>query len=232
MGMARTHYKRKYNNISYGTTSNYSQKRRRFAVRGTYSVPVYKTVNLTAPSGKTEIKYDYGAIATVIGAGGLVARITSISAGADFNQRIGRLVNYYAFKGKYQFTNNEASTGHTCTISLVYDYQTNGTVPSLTEIFQDDTPLSLIKSTNRNRFKILWQRTHNMAHDGTPGQALVWNPNAHGDISVNLKGKKCSFYGPTNGFADIDSGGLFLTVSTSQGNASKFHIDEVLSFYE
>jgi hypothetical protein len=224
-----------YNPRKRKTTTNCTaagQKRRRFAVRGTYATPVYKTVSLTAPSGKTEIKYDYGSVSAVVPSGGVVARITSIAAGPDFNQRIGRLINYYAFKGKYNFSKNNTSTGHICTVSVVYDYQTNGVVPTLTEIFQDSGPNSLIKSTNRNRFKILWQRTHQMAHNGIPTEAVVWNPQAHGDISINLKGKKCSFYGSSNGYADIDSGGLFITVSTNLADASAFHISECLSFYE
>ncbi len=221
-------YKRKYSN---GTTSNAMQKRRRFAVRGTYTTPVYKTVNLTAPSGKTEIKYDYGTVTVQpIPIGGEVRRITSIAAGADFNQRIGRLVNYFSFKGKYHFTNNDVSSGHVVTVSVVYDLQTNGTIPTLGEIFQDTTPNALIKSSNRNRFKILWQRTHNMSHSTADG--LNWNPNSHGNISINLKGKKCSFYGPSNNFNDIDSGGLFVCFSTNQGGASGLEMKEILSFYE
>jgi hypothetical protein len=203
-------YKRK----STACSSSTATKRRRFAVRGKYTVPVYKTVNMTAPSNKVELKMDYGAANITVTNTGTVTLLTTIPSGSDWNERIGRLINYHSVQMKYHLTKLAGHDAEVVTLSLVYDKQTNSTLPGFTDIFQSAVPDTFVKSTNRNRFEILWQKTHSTSN-GTTGQ---WNVSPNGTCNKNLKGKKATFVGTSDTISDIDSGAIYLTTIT--GNSS------------
>jgi hypothetical protein len=204
-------------------------KKRRLAVRGTYTVPVYKTVNMTTPSNKVELKMDYGALSFSIPAAGSVSLISTIGSGSDWNERIGRLINYHSLQMKYYLNKSIGHDATTITVSVVYDKQTNGVVPSFTDIFQNADVNSFIKSTNRNRFVVLWQRTHSTSN-GSTGQD---NVNPHANININLKGKKATFSGITDTISSIESGGIFLTTIANNGAAAiDFEAQNVISFHE
>lgn len=98
-----------------------------------------------------------------------VVLVNGVSQGSDINNRIGR-----------RYTNVSVQMRYTCQVSaitptpaaarimIVYDLQPNGatTVPILTDILQTATTTSPMNINNRDRFRVIYDKTHTVSPNG------------------------------------------------------------------
>jgi hypothetical protein len=209
-------------------------KRSKFYARTTQSYPVYKTVQSYVPKAYSkELKYDSNnlTITNLLNTGHVV-NLLSIANGAGPSERIGQSINLHSFRAKFRITAANNNSGNCISVSIVYDKQTNGALPAITDIFNTTDPVSLPNQSNLGRFSVLWQKTFNQAQSAAGGVDSSWNGTAPHDIRVNLLGKRSQFIGTSSSIVDIDSGSLLMVVSVSNTDVSGISANEMIKYYE
>lgn len=85
---------------------------------------------------------------------GSVVLLNGIPAGDDYNERIGRevYVNEILVKGWASATGTQGSFNR---LLLVYDMQTKGALPAVTDVLASSTSMAYLNLNNRERFVIL-----------------------------------------------------------------------------
>lgn len=182
------------------------------------------TIFAKAP-GRVELKYDDGgsAVFSVLTAGALVL-LSTIPNGTGPSERVGRAITYHDITVNYKVQpRNDTDLGG-IRVLLVYDRQTNGVSPVITDIMTATNTLALYNANNRSRFKILYDRTHSSYYEATVAGAggrqsapvHVINKN------ISLKGLRAHFLNIGAGIADIESGAIYMVVLTDINDANDF----------
>lgn len=164
------------------------------------------------------------------GAAGSINLMNGIATGSSFYNRVGRQIKMKSFQIKAFFRSNTQFSDQTYVrIALVYDAQSNGVAPTLTDLWTDysatgatqTTPTSGINLNNRDRFRILMEETVNLPQVGIQTTNDIGTVNTGPGSSpgakelclhkyINLKGLVTNFKSDTNTVGDISTGGLFL----------------------
>lgn len=145
---------------------------------------------------------------------GTVTLINGVATGSDFTDRTGRkiMMRSVYLKGFLEpedgLVNNSLAR-----VMLVYDMQSNGAAPSITDILKSATSLAQLNMNNRDRFRIVMDKVFPM---GGLTAAFSQSPTVH----ALKKFKKCYyetvFSGTTSGIASIATGSLFLVTIGNQ----------------
>ncbi len=176
---------------------------------------------------KVELKYDDGgaAIFNVLSAGTTIL-LSTIPNGTGPSERIGRAVQYSDITLNYKIqVRNPTETGG-CRVFIVYDRQTNGAAPAITDILTQANTMALYNANNRTRFKILYDKTHSFyyipsnATNGTGGRQTA--PTIVTNHNIKLTGLAAHFKGSGSGIGDIDSGALTMIVVTDVNDTFDF----------
>lgn len=87
---------------------------------------------------------------------GSIALLNGIGVGDDYNERDGRQIWTTSIKVKGTVGANSAAANYSYNrIMVIYDSQSNGSLPAMTDIFSSSTSLSFLNLNNRERFTIL-----------------------------------------------------------------------------
>lgn len=143
---------------------------------------------------------------------GTIVLINGVIQGTDYNQRVGRIFLMKSIYLRAKFTNDSATVSPlTFRAMIVLDSQTNGALPAITDILNAVTTTSTNNLNNRDRFKVLMDKTFSP----TPSARTV----AITEQEVFKKWyKKCSYEVVNGGTAatvgSIQTGGLYVIFLT------------------
>lgn len=196
--------------------------------------PVYRSNQFIRPySILKELKYDSGSVSLAnISTTGHIVNILSVANGTGPSDRIGQSINLAWFKAKYYFGTAANNSNNVITVSFVYDRQTNGALPAISDVLGGTDPAALPNQSNLNRFDILWQKTHSVANSAAGGVDMAYNPNAPTTVYFPLKGRMTNYLGTGNTIASIDSGSFFVMVTCTNNNVNSFTMKELVKYYE
>lgn len=209
-------------------------KRTKFYARTQHTFPVYRTVQSYVPKRYSkELKYDSGTVSLAnISTTGHITNLLSIANGTGPQDRIGQNINLHSFRAKFRFTTAANNSGNCITVSYVYDRQTNGALPNITDIFNSADPIAVPNQTNVARFTILWQKTIQTQQSNAGTVDNFFNGVAPCDVSFSLLGKKTQFLGTGATITGIDSGSLLQVVTCTNNNVNGMETSELIKFYE
>lgn len=116
--------------------------------------------------GRDELKViDTQVVTAPLLTAGTVTLLNGVAQGTDFTDRIGRKINIKSIHMKYYiqaYNNVDVPLGDIIRVMLVWDYQTNGALAAVTDVLTSADVLSGVNLTNRERFKILYDKRHTM----------------------------------------------------------------------
>lgn len=151
---------------------------------------------------------------------GLLTLLNALAQGTDYQQRIGRQVNWQSIQLIIRIDLPETIANQRPTsvrLNLVWDRQPNGATPLTSDIYREvdsgGTPavrsISPLNLNNRKRFKILWDWKENF------GQGS--NQSAYFDMYRKLKGVTIFNGTLTATITVIDYGALYLFYQSDEG---------------
>jgi len=150
--------------------------------------------------------------------------LNGIATGTDFTDRIGRKVALKSLYMRWNLTaEDQTVTDNLARILIVYDNQTNGAAPIIGDILKSSNPLSQLNLNNRDRFKILYDKTIQMAFAAnTATQAVSFGQNAYcGKKFKSLRNTEMIFGGTAATVASIQTGSIYLvTIGSAVSPAS------------
>ena len=154
---------------------------------------------------------------------GSVTLINGVATGTDFTDRIGRKTQMKSVNliGVVQPEDGDVAN-NLARVMLVYDCQSNGAAPVITDILVTASGVSQLNLNNRDRFQVLFDSHNAMAGQNSGTATLTYS----GAPSIALVKKyvklnhEVLFAGTTNGIASIQTGGLFLVTCGSQATGS------------
>lgn len=164
---------------------------------------VYKR-RMPGESGEFKSK-DTTINAAVIDSTGSVNLINGIARGDDINERTGReiILKSIQINGRIRST---AATGVTQIgrVICVYDRQTNGAAPAITDVLTSNSTTSARNLENRRRFKILMDKVFALSAAGQSGeqQEFRFYRRLRHPVTFNA--------GDAGTVADIASGSLYI----------------------
>jgi len=155
---------------------------------------------------------DLAPAAKVMDTTGTVTLLNGVATGADFTERIGRKI---FMKSIYLtgiiFGVDDHINDTLCRILVVYDNQSNGAAPVMTDILKTSTSASQLNLDNRDRFKVIIDKRWCLARrDNTATQAFAGAPSCHVVKIFRRLNKEVLFNGTTNAVGSIATGSLYL----------------------
>lgn len=143
--------------------------------------------------------------------------------GSDFNNRIGRKVLLKSVYVRGRVVTETASAGTEAFVPaqqtrmiLFIDMQPNGAAPAVTDLLVEALPSSQLNLNNRDRFKILTDRTYCFdpyyVDSSTATETFASAPNQIYNVKKYKKLNLEMIFNATNGgtIADINSGALYM----------------------
>lgn len=233
--------------------SSYSRKRKRTTRFGPYKRRrTTRRISVVASSGLAPARTGgfYGVAARIrrnekkvidvdpgnlnVSTTGTVTLINGVATGTDFTDRIGRKIVMRSVYVRGLLRPEDTTVSDQCArVMLVYDMQSNGAAPAITDILKSASSLAQLNMNNRDRFRVLMDKTFAMAGlQDTATQAFAGSPTTH----VMKKYKRCNlevlYNGTTNAIGSIATGALFLVTigSVAAGSASTFTVSTRVRF--
>lgn len=193
----------------YGGRYQSAKKQKMSRSRTVLSSRVGLWSRYSRPSPMVELKFIDQAWDFSMPSAGSTFLLNPIGNGTDDFQRIGKSVqlknlnlNLLISLGSTGFVNN-IKYGRTI---IVLDLQTNGALPSTTDILESASPISLFNSDQRGRFKVLFDKVHELSR-GNAGEPTELKNNIILDLAIPLYSKQ-EFTGTANNIASIDKGAI------------------------
>lgn len=203
--------------------------------RRSYSLPRPRFWGVGAGTRARELKtIDSGTVAYGAVGGGAVncTLLNGVATGTDYTNRIGRTITMSSILIRFKFyVNTSTNTGDTIRIMLIYDTQTNGAIPTSTDVLQTANYMEPVNLNNRDRFLVLRDKFIGMpAAVITP--PLVAGSPREVPVKMYLKLNKDTIYGgTTSGIASIQSGALYLLMISGGGFCNAVYNSRV-RFYD
>jgi len=140
--------------------------------------------------------------------------------GSDYTNRIGRktVIKSLYIRGRIQLQETDQPSGPTnpsytpaqqCRMIVYVDFQPNGSAPALSDILNNSDPIGQLNPNNRDRFKIVKDKTWVFDPLYVNGDTITFNRTIY-DFKVFKKLNLEVIYNSTNGgtIADIQTGAL------------------------
>lgn len=166
---------------------------------------------------------DLGLAAYQVNTAGSMILLCNPQQGADMNARIGRQITVKSiyvrgYVRSFCSTLNASavsSPSQLCRMILIYDAQPNGALPIVTDILNAAHPSSHLNLNNRDRFKILADKTYCIDPMTLPAGGLPVNATGVGvQCRLVKKFKRCNlnvtFNGSTGNISDINTGAILM----------------------
>ena len=151
--------------------------------------------------------------------------LNGVATGTDFTDRIGRKIILKSLQVQGWVQPIDDSTGFAlCRLLVVYDMQSNGAAPAITDILKSATSEANINLNNRDRFKILFDKRFMIGKvTNTTTQTYAASPTC---FKVQLYRKlnlETLYNGTTNAVGSIATGAVYAWVIGNLGaNAGGF----------
>nr|WAE42749.1 MAG: capsid protein [Cressdnaviricota sp.] len=150
---------------------------------------------------------------------GAIVLLNGMAPGSGASQHIGKEIIMKSIEFKAQGQNNYATSG-TARMLLVYDRQSNGATPAITDVLIAATVQALRNLDNRKRFKILMDYKCSMT--GNAGGVFSANHTFYRRLRHPVEFNA----GVAGTVADIISGAVFLITLGTQVNGSAITFGE------
>lgn len=154
---------------------------------------------------------------------GTVVLLDGVATGTDFTNRIGRKVNLASvyLRGDISYTATTADGGVAVRVMIVYDTQTNGAAPVVTDILTASTVTAPNNLNNRDRFKTLMDKVFQLPGAHFVAAALtVGSPQSKTVKKYKRLNHEVIFGGTAATVGSIQTGGLFLVMIADTVGAS------------
>lgn len=197
------------------TVSGYKRKRLTKRTRAPYPKRTksvsssYSVYSGTSLNEKKVIDVDPAAYA--FDTTGSVTLLNGVATGTDFTDRIGRKIvikSIYSRGIVFPVDNNVGNT--LCRMLIVYDMQSNGSAPAITDVLKSASPASQLNMNNRDRFRVLVDKQWAM---GVISDAATTSIAGSPTVFSHKTFKKCNlevlFNGTTNGIGSIATGAIY-----------------------
>jgi len=182
----------------------------------------------TRRTGQEKKTVDVDPTVVAVNTTGSVTLLNGIATGTDFTDRIGRKVLLKSIQLRWQLEpTDQVVGGNLCRIVIVYDAQTNGAAPAVTDVLKSASPLANVNLNNRDRFQILFDKTYlQLFAANTATQAVAFGQAYfRGKLYRRLK-HEMVFGGTTAAVGSIQTGSIYLiTIGSNIATA-----DSQLSF--
>lgn len=172
-------------------------------------------------SGELKV-IDSGTTAITVANTGGFTLMNGLSLGTDISNRVGRKIQIKSILSRlttFPLTTASTATGDIARVIIFQDMQSNGAAPSNTDLLQAASYASPLNLANRDRFKILMDKTFT-----TSATVYTTGTLTAGDPRPTFKKwyKKCNmetiFNANNNGnITDIASGSLYMFAISSGG---------------
>jgi len=167
---------------------------------------------------------------------GIMNLLNGVAAGTDFTQRVGRKFTMKSIWLKYflnPLTTTATPAGDLVRVMVIYDTQTNGTIPAVTDVLATANVLSSINLNNRDRFKIIHDKWHSM----NPSNYAVGVPTAGAPVVKFQKFFKVLnletiFSGTAATVGSIATGAMFSLLISAANNQSNLNLDVRFRFID
>lgn len=144
---------------------------------------------------------------------GSVTLLNGCARGSDINEREGREITLRSLQLRLNvMVRSEAIVDQTVRILIVYDRQTNGTAPSVTDVISGGTVTGMRNLENRKRFKIIMDHTTRLNATYTGGASLhtASNNGYFHDFYKRFELPTTFNSGTAGTVADISTGSLYM----------------------
>ena len=190
-----------------------SYNKRRAARRATVTVgrtptkrvqKVHRVVRGYPYGTRSELKAVDTTIGQVADTTGAVTLLNGIARGDDINQRVGRRVRLASLQASivnYVTPATGIDQTHRCLI--VYDKQSNGVAPAITDVLVSASTVAMPNLDNRQRFVILYDKLMHLNAAAEPGSMVAFKISKRLSYGVQFNS------GDAGTVADIQTGGLF-----------------------
>lgn len=168
---------------------------------------------------------DLPATATTVA--GTVTLLNGVVQGTDFTQRIGRKFNMKSLLLRLNCYPNSATNcpvGDIVRVLVVYDCQTNSAAPVVGDILEFVSFESPMNLNNRDRFKVIMDKTFNMNPNSyTAGALTTGAPVTRSVKKFKKLGLEVINSGTGATVGSIQTGGLFLVTLGLVNNGSNIN---------
>lgn len=149
---------------------------------------------------------------------GTVTLLNGTAAGTDFTDRIGRKIVMKSLFIRGLVNPVDAVTNHTLArMIVVYDMQTNGAAPTVTDVLKSATSVSQLNMNNRDRFRVLLDKQFQIGKiDDTATQAAQGSPTIHQIKKYKRLNLDVLYNGTTAAVASIATGSVYLITIGNQ----------------
>lgn len=163
----------------------------------------------------TELKSVVTAIqTTVCDTTGAVTLINGIAEAVGDEGRIGRQVTLKSVEvhgWNYSTASTGTDQGHR--VLVVYDKQTNGAAPAITDILETVHPIDQREESKRTRFIVLMDKAFSLSRDGVAGDSAMWKFYKKIDLPEEFRGTAAAV-------TSISMGGLYVITLGDQAAGS------------
>lgn len=161
---------------------------------------------------------------------GIVVLMNGIAQGTDYTNRIGRkvILKSWLFRVTTVPKPGSAPYGDTCRIMLLYDCQTNGTNPIVTDVLNSADINAPMNLNNRDRFKVLADKYITVGSFNYAAGALTTGSPVPKQVKVFKKMNYEQIFGGTGStIGSINTGGLFVLFISQSGNTTYLYDSRV-----
>lgn len=167
---------------------------------------------------------------------GNISLLSGVAAGTDYNQRVGRKITMRSLLLRINLTalsTTTQATGDSIRIIVFYDTQTNGAVPLVADVLQSVFYTSPLNLNNRDRFKVIMDKTIGVEACTYTAGALVAGSPRQRDITKYRKFRLEAIYSGTGAtVGSIATGGIFVLYISQQNNFNNITIDSRVRFVD
>lgn len=166
--------------------------------------------------GRNELKtIDGGTSSTNNPSAGIVTLLNGVATGTDYTNRVGRKTIMKSILFRLSLVPNASATngsvGDVLRVMLIYDCQTNGAAPAVSDVLQGGTLNNPMNLTNRDRFKIISDKFLTMGSFVLAASSLTTGSPRPVQLKIYKKmNLEMIFSGTGNTVGSIQTGGLFL----------------------
>jgi len=159
---------------------------------------------------------------------GTITLLNGVAQGLDYNNRIGRKMEFTSVhvKGILLPVDTSTAPAH-CRLMVVWDSDSDGTTPTITDILAQSTSTSFANLNNRNRFRTLLNEEYSIGgFSAAATTAYAGAPQVHTiDRYVQLPKLETINQGTDATAASIQQGALWmLTIGTNAASNGGFFI--------
>lgn len=167
---------------------------------------------------------------------GSVTLLNGVATGTDFTDRIGRriMMKKHYFRGVV-FPEDNNTGQQLVRMIIVYDMQSNGAAPGVTDVLKSADATSQLNLNNRDRFRILTDKQWVLAPiDNTATQSFAGSPTIHQFKKFKKLNHEVQYNGTTNSIGSIATGAMFMLLigSNAAGTAATIRVSHRIRFVD